>query len=189
MLDRLLRGRAWIGLLGVLLIGLVALNVSLLKINAAAGRNAELARKLRVENADLRGRVSRLGSGGRLQDAAANLGLVMPTAGSVHYLTVNPAVDARRAARRDGLSPLPFTSDIVSAAPEEALAPPVATTPAGTTGEAGPATGTTGVATATPQATVPAATTPAPTNTTPAPTGGTGTGETATPPAGTSPTG
>jgi hypothetical protein len=168
MLDRLLRGRTWIGLLGVLLIGLVALNVSLLKINAAAGRNAELARKLRVENADLRGRVSRLGSGGRLQDAAASLGLVMPTAGSVHYLTANPAVDARRAARRNGMSPLPYTSDIVSAAPEAALAPPVAFTPAGTTGATGVATSP---GTPTP---APAETTASPgTGTTPGTTGGT----------------
>jgi hypothetical protein len=186
MLDRLLRGRAWIGLLGVLLIGLVALNVSLLKLNAAAGRNAELAKKLRVENADLRGRVSRLGSGGRLQDAAANLGLVMPTAGSVHYLTSNPAVDARRAARRDGMSPLPYTSDIVSAAPEEALAPPVSISPVGATGAAGPAVGATGAATATPVAPTTATTpAPAPTDTTTTPTAtpteGTATGGTATP--------
>jgi hypothetical protein len=139
MLDRLLRGRIWIGFLCVLLIGLVGLNVSLLKLNAAAGRNAELAKKLRVENADLRGRVSRLGSGGRLQDAAGQLGLVMPTAGSVHYLTANPAVDARLAAHRENLTPLPFTSDIVSAVPEQPLAPPVVIAPAATTGPAAPA--------------------------------------------------
>jgi hypothetical protein len=170
MLDRLLRGRAWIGFLGVLLIGLVALNVSLLKLNAAAGRNAELAKKLRVDNADLQGRVSRLGSGGRLQDAAGRLGLVMPTAGSVHYLNANPAVDARRAARRNGMSPLPYSSDIVSAAPEQPLAPPVAIAPAGTTGAGTPVVGA-GAPTGTPVS--PAA----PASATGAPAGGTtGTG-------------
>jgi hypothetical protein len=185
MLDRLLRGRSWIGLLGVLLIGLVALNVSLLKLNAQAGRNAEIVKKLRVQNADLRGRVSRLGSGDRLQEAAAELGFVMPAAGSVHYLTANTALDARRAARHESLIPLPFTSDIVSGVPAEPLtaAPaPVAPTdtaetpaPAGATatpGVAGP-TGTAAPETATQPAPPPTATQPttptAPTATTPAP--------------------
>jgi hypothetical protein len=152
MLDRLMRGRTWIGLLGVLLIGLVALNVSLLKLNSAAGRNAELAKKLRIENADLRGRVSRLGSGGRLQEAARELGLVMPRANDIHYLSVDPVNDARRAAKHASLIPLPFTDDIVSSVPEEPLAPPVhptsapatalvpAAAPVGATGAQGAAT-------------------------------------------------
>jgi hypothetical protein len=186
MLDRLLRGRTWIGFLGVLLIGLVALNVSLLKLNAQAGRNAEVAKKLRVQNADLRGRVSRLGSGDRLQEAAARLGFVMPAAGNVHYLTANTPLDARRAARRESMSPLPFTSDIVSGVPAEPLtaapAPdaPVGatdtTTPAtsapgvgGPTGAAAPETATQPAPEPTPTATQPAA--PAPTTTTPAPAG------------------
>jgi hypothetical protein len=178
-LDRLLRGRMWIGLLGVLLIGLVALNVSLLKLNAEAGQNAEIAKKLRVENADLRGKVSRLGSGGRLQDAAAALGLVMPRANDVNFLTSNLALDARRAAHRAAMLPWTDTSDIVSATPEEPLAPPAVALPApvsaaGTAGAtAGTNTGTTGAAAVAPQPITPAAqTTPTPTSPAPA-TGGT----------------
>ena len=67
LLDRLVRGRGWIVLLGALLFGLVALNVSLLKLNAAAGHNAERAKVLRIQNAKLRGKVSRLASGDRLR--------------------------------------------------------------------------------------------------------------------------
>ena len=125
--DRLVRSRIWIGLLGALLIGLVALNVSLLKLNAAAGRNAEWARTLRVENADLRARVSRLHSAARIQADGGKQGLVMPAAADVHYLTADPDRDARRAARRQSLTPPWSDSDIVSASPDPAPVAPVAT--------------------------------------------------------------
>ena len=162
VVDRLVRGTSWIWLLGILLIGLVGLNVSLLKLNAAAGRNAEWAKKLRVENADLRARVSRLGGGQQIQQAARDMGLVMPAADNVHYLKVNPG-DARQAAKRGSFVPLSTTDDLVSATPPPdpvVVTPPVAAQPlAGTTGTAGP-TGTTGAASPT--------TTSAPTTTTPA---------------------
>jgi hypothetical protein len=147
MVDRLVRGRAWIGLLGVLLIGLVGINVSLLKLNAAAGRNAEWAKKLRVDNADLRARVSRLRSGQRIQASARDLGLVMPAAASVHYLTADPERDVHQAVKRKTFTPLWSTEDIVSATPEPAPVAPVGFTPpaaaTGTTGAEG-VTGTTG---------------------------------------------
>ena len=92
VVDRLVRGQGWIALLGVLLIGLVGLNVSLLKLNAHNGRTAEIARDLRIQNAKLRGSVSRLGSSDRLQEAARNMGLVMPTPQMVNYLTRAPAL-------------------------------------------------------------------------------------------------
>jgi hypothetical protein len=157
LLDRLLRGRMWIGLLGVLLVGLVALNVSLLKLNAEAGQYAEIAKKLRVDNADLRGKVSRLGSGGRLQDAAAQLGLVMPRADDVNFLTANEGIDARRAARHGAMPPWTDTGDIVTSIPEEPLAPPASSIvpaqqplAAGTTGAAAPVSATTAPATTAP---------------------------------------
>jgi hypothetical protein len=137
----------------VLLIGLVGLNVSLLKLNAAAGRNAEWAKKLRVENADLQARVSRLRSGQRIQASGRRMGLVMPAAADVHYLTADPARDAKRAAKRGSFIPPWSDSDIVSATPDPApVAPVAATVPitpaptAGTTGATGtqPATGATG---------------------------------------------
>jgi hypothetical protein len=173
LLDRLVRGRGWIIVMGALLFGLVALNVSLLKLNAAAGQNAERAETLRIENGKLRGKVSRLASGDRLRSAAAEMGLVMPEPKKVHYLTARRARDGRQAARniRDGTA-LAMTDDLVSATPEidtEVAAPtppqsavtapaPVAQTPApagtpaaatGATGATGPAGATTG-ATGTP---------------------------------------
>jgi hypothetical protein len=127
LLERLVRGRGWIVLLGALLFGLVALNVSLLKLNAAAGHNAERAKILRIQNAKLRGKVSRLASGDRVRAAAADMGFVMPEAKKLHYLKARPGRDPRQAVRniRDGTA-LAGTEDLISATPEsesEVLAP------------------------------------------------------------------
>jgi hypothetical protein len=119
LVDRLVSGQGWIALLGVLLIGLVALNVSLLKLNAQNGRSAEHARDLRIQNAKLRGTVSRLGSSDRLQAKAREMGLVMPAPSMVTYLTVRPRVDGRQAARNVRLDLPPAASEQrVSASPE-----------------------------------------------------------------------
>jgi hypothetical protein len=144
LLDRLVRGRTWVGLLGVLLFGVVALNVSLLKLNAVAGRNAETARTLSIKNARLRSQVSRLASSQRLQREGEKLGLVMPAARKLRYLSAGPA-DARRAARAlrswsivspEGL--LIGREMTIDSTPEPPLlaqpTPTSTTTPAGTTG-------------------------------------------------------
>ena len=89
LLDRLLTGRAWIGVLAFALIGIVFMQVSLLKLNAGIGRSVERAALLDRENADLRDVVSKLGSDDRLQTEAARMGLVVPPAGSVTFLGRN----------------------------------------------------------------------------------------------------
>ena len=86
LLDRLLTGRAWIGLIAFALIGIVFMQVSLLKLNAGIGRSVERAAILDRENAELRGVVSELGSDDRLQTEAARMGLVVPPAGAVTFL-------------------------------------------------------------------------------------------------------
>jgi hypothetical protein len=131
LLDRLLRGRGWIGLLGVLLIGLVALNVSLLKLNSEAGRDADTAKTLRIRNDRLRARVARLASGERLEAVGARLGLAMPEPGRIRYLSVRSR-DGRRAAKaiRSG-----WTGAAAAAPAPPAAAPPAAapgTAPAAT---------------------------------------------------------
>ena len=138
LLERLVRGRGWILLLGTLLFGLVALNVSLLKLNAAAGHSAERAKVLRIQNAKLRGKVSRLASGDRLRAAATEMGLVMPEPKKIHYLSARPDRDPGQAVSniRNGTA-LSLTDDLVSATPQidsEVLAPtppqPIVETPA-----------------------------------------------------------
>jgi hypothetical protein len=98
LLDGLMRGRIWIGLLAVLLFGLVFLNVSLLKLNSEAGRNSARVKALRIENDRLHARVSRLQGGDRVERVARRLGLVMPEPGNIHYLSAGEG-DAARAAR------------------------------------------------------------------------------------------
>src|SRR3954452_7984044 len=74
VIDGLLRGRAWIWLIGVLLGGIVAMQVSLLKLNAGISRSVETASTLERVNADLETEVARLSSGERIQLAAADEG-------------------------------------------------------------------------------------------------------------------
>ena len=98
-LDRLLRGRIWIGLVGVLLVGIVFFNVSLLELNSGIARTSERATTLRRDNARLRVMLARLGSSERIQRVAAARGLVLPAPGEVRYLRARTG-DARRAAKR-----------------------------------------------------------------------------------------
>ena len=99
-LDRLLRGRAWIALIGLALIGLVFMQVSMLKMNAGIGQSVERTATLERQNADLRATVSQLSSEERIQRAAADMGLIMPPAGDIRYLESRGArADAVKAAR------------------------------------------------------------------------------------------
>jgi len=98
LVDRLVRGRGWIALIGFLLMGIVAMQVSLLKLNAGIGRDVERSASLERRNGELRAQVSRLQSGERIQDHAAALGMVMPPAGAVSYVRARTGVDARAAA-------------------------------------------------------------------------------------------
>jgi hypothetical protein len=98
--DRLLFGRAWIFVIGLALMGLVFMQVSMLEMNAGIGRAVEKTGTLERTNADLRATVSQLSSEERIQREAAEMGLVMPPAGEVHYLTSRgPKADAARAAK------------------------------------------------------------------------------------------
>ena len=86
LLDRLLTGRVWIGIVAFALIGIVFMQVSLLKLNAGIGRAVEQAQNLERVNADLRSQVSELGSSDRIQQVAERLGLELPPAGSTTFL-------------------------------------------------------------------------------------------------------
>ncbi|MDX6696905.1 MAG: hypothetical protein QOE65_302 [Solirubrobacteraceae bacterium] len=102
VVDRMVRGRVWIGVLAFLLIGLVAMQVSLLKLNAGIGSAVERSSALERANGELRAQVSQLESGERIQEGAAALGMVMPPAGQISYLQSGGGVAAAVAALRDG---------------------------------------------------------------------------------------
>src|SRR4051812_49660177 len=101
VVDRLLRGRAWICLIGVALMGIVAMQVSLLKLNSGISRAVETSSTLERQNSDMEADIARLAAGERIRAAAERRGMVTPAAGDVHYLRVRPgAGDAARAAQR-----------------------------------------------------------------------------------------
>jgi hypothetical protein len=165
VVDRLLRGRAWIWLIGLMLGGIVAMQVSLLKLNSGISASVEQAATLERRNAALETEVAKLGAGERIQQTAAEEGMVAPPAGDVEYLTARPGTDPRLAARRMQ-SPSEEAIDVMANG-GRALAPLAPTTVA-------PAIGTTVPTTTDPTATTtdPTATTTDPTATTvpPAPT-------------------
>jgi cell division protein FtsL len=100
VLDRLLTGRLWIGLVGVLLAGIVFFNVDLLRMNREITQMADKAAHLKRENARYRADLAGLANSERIQEAAAELGLLLPAPSEVRYLQSNPAVDARTASKR-----------------------------------------------------------------------------------------
>ena len=100
LVDGLLRGRVWIWLIGVLLGGIVAMQVSLLKLNSGISRAVTTVSTLERQNADLEAQITQMTSGEQVRATAAAKGLVTPGAGDVAYLRARPERDAQRAARR-----------------------------------------------------------------------------------------
>jgi hypothetical protein len=99
VLDRLIRGRLWIGLIAGALVMLVFMQVSLLKLNTGISADLTTSQNLERQNAELRASVSSLDSGQRIQDLAAARGMVMPDDGQLRFLTAGPPGDGERAAR------------------------------------------------------------------------------------------
>jgi cell division protein FtsL len=102
LLDRLLRGRAWIWLIGAALMGIVAMQVSLLKLNTGISRAVQATTTLERANVQLESEIARLGSNERISRVASERGMIAPPAGSVVYVDARPEVDATRAAQRMG---------------------------------------------------------------------------------------
>ena len=97
--DRILRGQTWVAIIGVALIGIVFMQVTLLKMNAGIGADVDRSTVLERQNADLRASVSQLSSEERIQTEAAKMGLQMPPAGDVRYVRTRGAEDAGKAVR------------------------------------------------------------------------------------------
>jgi hypothetical protein len=110
VLDRLVRGRAWIAIVAAALIGIVFMQVSMLKLNAGVSRAVTAADTLERQNSSLRADISKLDSGERVQDAAANLGMTTRPAGDVRYLDAERASAARAAASIKPPSPVAPTA-------------------------------------------------------------------------------
>jgi hypothetical protein len=195
LLDRLLRGRAWIAMLGVMLVGIVAMQVEVLKLGASVGRSLQLSTTLQSRNQLLRASVASLADQQRIEHMAAKMGMVMPAPSAVVFLT-QAGGDAQRAASNIHvpnssafLAALPPTgaAAVASTGTGQTTSTSTALSGAGTTGSSTIATsvGTTGGT-----STVPASTaTTAPTATGGTTTGGSGALPTSGTPASTTVTG
>jgi hypothetical protein len=97
LLDRMIRGRWWIPVLGVMLAGVVAMQVEVLKLGASMGRSLERNSVLSSENAALRQSVATLGDDQRIEQLAGSMGMVMPPPQAVGFLSANANGNAGRA--------------------------------------------------------------------------------------------
>ena len=97
-LDRLIRGRAWIGIVAFALIGIVTLQLGLLKLNAGMGRSIVRAEALQRQNAALAIENSQLAAGSRVEALAARLGMVVVPSGTLRFLHAGTDAQAARAA-------------------------------------------------------------------------------------------
>ncbi len=86
LLVRAFAGRRVIGLLAFALIGLVFLQVSLLKLNTQISGDAEKTQLLVRQTAEQRSLLAKLDASQRVTGAAGGLGLVMPAPDQVCYL-------------------------------------------------------------------------------------------------------
>jgi hypothetical protein len=98
LLDRLIRGRVWIGLVAFALIGIVTLQLGLLKLNGGIGRALEHEALLQRENATLSIENSELAAGTRVESHAAHLGMSLAPVGALHFLSADDRGDVDKAA-------------------------------------------------------------------------------------------
>jgi hypothetical protein len=98
--DRLLRSRACIWLIGVMLAGIVAMQVSLLRMNTAISRAVETQSTLVRENASLEAAIATKTAGDKIRATALKDDMVDPPAGEGRFLVARPGPDPWLAARR-----------------------------------------------------------------------------------------
>ncbi len=97
MLDRLIRGRLWIGIVAFALIGIVTLQLGLLKLNSSIGRALEKQSLLQRENAALSIENSELAGGNRVESQAERLGMKLVPVGGIDFRASHARTDVPRA--------------------------------------------------------------------------------------------
>ncbi len=126
----LTRGRIWIGVLGALLVGIVALNVIALSFSSSSSDAGHQADQLELENSSLRAKLATILSSEEVQQAAARLGLVAPDPDAITYARSSPddAAEAARRLRNGELTTATYADPATAASPttEAETAAPVA---------------------------------------------------------------
>lgn len=86
LVDRLVRGRAWIPVLGVLLAGIVASQVEILKLGTSLGRSLDRSAALESQNQTLQAGVASLADAQRIERLATGMGMVSPSPGLLTFV-------------------------------------------------------------------------------------------------------
>ena len=105
LMVRMTRGRAWIAVLGVLLVGIVAVNVVTLSLSATAGHIEANITALEEENSLLSGRDARLYGSARIRHEAAGSGLIAASSDGTSYLQASKQDVAIAAQRLSAAAP------------------------------------------------------------------------------------
>jgi hypothetical protein len=105
LIVRMTRSRVWIGVLGVLLVGIVALNVVNLSFSASAAKIDAQIGVLESEIGVLKGRDATRSSTERVRYAGRELGLVQPAAVETEIIEFNRETIQTAAGRLAAISP------------------------------------------------------------------------------------
>jgi cell division protein FtsL len=123
LIDRLVRGRAWIPVLGVLLAGIVAMQVEVLKLGTNVGKLVQRSTALQSQNESLQASVASLGDDQRIERLAAGMGMAMPAPTTIAFLRAAPGGDPRRAiANLHAPDPTTFANELAAQAASAAAA-------------------------------------------------------------------
>jgi hypothetical protein len=125
LVDRLVRGRAWIPVLGVLLAGIIAMQVEVLKLGNDVGHSVQRSTTLQAQNEALQASLASLNDDQRIERLAAGMGMVMPTPTTIAFLGATPGVDVGRAiANIHSPDPTAFAGQLAAQAAAAAAASP-----------------------------------------------------------------
>ena len=105
LMVRITRGRLWIGVLGVLLAGIVALNVVNLSLNSTAAKIDGQIGVLGSENGVLKNRDATRAGPERVRGAARDLGFSQANSADTLFVEYGPKTIATAAARLAAASP------------------------------------------------------------------------------------
>jgi hypothetical protein len=99
LLDRLIRSRVWIGLVAFALIGIVTLQLGMLKLNSGIGRSLEREQTFQRENSALSIENSELAGGDRVETEAKKLGMSLVPEQSLMFLSAGSRADVAHAVK------------------------------------------------------------------------------------------
>jgi hypothetical protein len=119
LLDRLIRSRSWIVLVAFALIGIVAMQLWLLKLNGGIGRAIEHESYLQRANASLAAENSGMSAGDLVEQQAVAAGMSILAPGKLVFLRTRGAMDERLAAARLSQPVREQTESTTTTQPEE----------------------------------------------------------------------